>query len=84
MAFILCRCVIVAQQLPHDCPGHPVPGGAPAWITEELIAHTVKVWQPYYAKPLSACDALEILMNVGAVLNAVRDEVPPSDPSRSP
>ena len=74
----------MAKQLPHDRACHPVPDGAPAWISEELIAHTIKVWQPYYATPFGSDDALEILMNVGAVLNTVRDDLLPSDPSSFP
>lgn len=41
-----------------------VPPGAPRWVTDELIAHTLRVWQPRYKKELTPQDALEILMNV--------------------
>ncbi len=43
----------------------PVLRGLPEWITPELIADTVRVWQPYYAEPLTAKDAVGILMAVG-------------------
>ena len=37
----------------------------PAWITADLIAETLRVWQPYYAPPLTPEDAIGILLNVG-------------------
>lgn len=43
----------------------PVLHGLPKWITAELIAETVRAWQPYYAEPLTAKDAVGILMGVG-------------------
>ena len=30
-----------------------VPAGTPDWITAELIAQTIRVWQPYYAAVLT-------------------------------
>ena len=36
----------------------------PAWITESLIELTLRVWQPYYRKPLTRDDALSMLLNV--------------------
>ena len=42
-----------------------VPAGLPAWITADLIAETLRVWQPYYSEPLTAKDAIGILLNVG-------------------
>ncbi len=51
-----------------------VPAGLPAWITADLIAETLRVWQPYYSEPLTAKDAIGILLNVGnlfAVLSGV-------------
>lgn len=44
---------------------------APAWITPELIADTIETWQPYYVDRLTADDALEILLNVGAVIETL-------------
>lgn len=41
-----------------------VPPGAPAWVTTELIAHTIRVWQPYYDTPLTAEDALAMILGV--------------------
>lgn len=52
---------------PKPQPGKPsmVPAGAPSWITGELIQQTLRVWQPYYATPLTLDDALAMLLNVG-------------------
>jgi hypothetical protein len=52
--------------------GHPVsvPGVEPgrpmslAWMTDELIAETQRVWSPHYGRELSTDDAVEILRNV--------------------
>ena len=39
--------------------------GIPSWITPELIADTIRAWQPYYTEALTAKDAVGILMGVG-------------------
>lgn len=52
--------------------GHPVPvfGAVPdrplslAWMTDELIAETQRVWSPQYGRELSPDEAVEILRNV--------------------
>lgn len=41
-----------------------VPPGAPSWITAELIAYTLRVWQPQYDEHLTEDEAVEILWNV--------------------
>jgi hypothetical protein len=51
---------------------HPVsvPGTVPdrpmslAWITDDLIAETQRVWSPYYGRDLTVDEAVEILRNV--------------------
>lgn len=35
-----------------------------AWITDELIAETRRVWSPLYGRVLSTDEAVEILVNV--------------------
>ncbi|MBL8827451.1 MAG: hypothetical protein JNM18_10785 [Planctomycetaceae bacterium] len=45
-----------------------IPAGAPAWITLELIEHTIRVWQPFYQKQLIPEDALEIIQGIGRLL----------------
>ncbi|MDQ3329259.1 MAG: hypothetical protein M3552_01180 [Planctomycetota bacterium] len=48
-----------------------VPAGAPRWVTPELIAHTLRVWQPYYEIQLIPEDALEIMMGVGRLIEVL-------------
>jgi hypothetical protein len=50
--------------------------GAPAWITPDLIADTLETWQPYYAARLTEGDALEILLAVGRLTDALGDSPP--------
>ena len=45
-----------------------VPPGAPAWVTPELIEHTVHVWQPFYKRELTPEDALELLLSADRLL----------------
>ena len=60
---------------PTTSPSPPStrPAGAPAWVTEELLADTVAAWQPYYAEDLTAADALEILLVAGRLFEALGD-----------
>jgi hypothetical protein len=44
------------------------PDGIPSWITHELIALTLKVWQKRTTKALSREDAVIMLMSVGRLL----------------
>lgn len=48
---------------------------APPWITAELIEQTIRVWQPYYAHPLTPDDAITMLLNVGTLWRALSEEV---------
>ena len=48
-----------------------IPSGAPNWVTEELLHETVRIWQPFYADPLSPSDALSILLSFDELLDAV-------------
>lgn len=47
--------------------------GLPAWITPELIAETIRVWQPYHAQPLSEREAVEMLLAAANLLDCVRN-----------
>lgn len=47
---------------------------APAWVTEKLIALTLKVWQPYYDTPLTRHDAITMVLNVGQLFRALSPE----------
>jgi hypothetical protein len=42
----------------------------PAWLTEELIDATLKVWQPYYDAPLTREDAIEMILVAGRLMRA--------------
>jgi hypothetical protein len=48
-----------------------VPPGAPAWITGDEIAETIRVWQPNHKELLTPDDALEILVNVRNLLDVL-------------
>jgi hypothetical protein len=50
-----------------------VPTGAPAWVTAELIQHTLRVWQPYYEHPLTAQDALGMILSTGRIVVALTE-----------
>ncbi len=45
----------------------------PDWITPELIAETLDVWQPHYPKRLTDDDSIEILRSVGQLFDAFGD-----------
>jgi hypothetical protein len=49
-----------------------VPPGTPAWIDLSLTDRTIAVWQPYYSSPLTVDDAVEMLLTVGNLFNALR------------
>lgn len=42
-----------------------MPPGTPSWITPELVAMTLKVWQPFYTIALSVEEAVAIILSVG-------------------
>ena len=49
-----------------------------AWISDELLARTIDVWSANYGRPISEDEAVEILMNVkqlGEALLKARREV---------
>jgi hypothetical protein len=56
-------------------PPVAVPAGAPRWVTPELLADTLRVWQPYYGR-LTSEDALGIILNVGSLLDVLRSNRP--------
>ena len=63
---------------PVDQPTVPVavPPGAPDWITPELLAETIEIWQPYYRTTLTSADAAEILTNVTQLFIQLETDVP--------
>ena len=46
-----------------------LPPGLPGWVTAELLALTLEVWQPYYADPLTVDDAAAMLTGAGRLLS---------------
>lgn len=48
-----------------------IPPGTPAWITADLIAHTLRIWQPRYSAPLTPDDAVYIILNAGRLLDVL-------------
>jgi hypothetical protein len=48
-------------KLPGEVPDRPL---SLAWMTDELIAETQRVWSPHYGRDLSPNEAVEILRNV--------------------
>ena len=50
------------------------PAGAPEWVTVALLEDTLAAWQPYYPHPLTVDDALEILLTVGRLFDALGDD----------
>ena len=46
-----------------------LPGAA--WITDAAVADTIRVWAPYYGGKLTESEAVEILMNVKNLVDAL-------------
>jgi len=46
-----------------------LPGAA--WITDAAVADTIQVWSPYYGGKLTESEAVEILMNVKNLVDAL-------------
>ncbi|MGB0768093.1 MAG: hypothetical protein ACPGYV_10320 [Phycisphaeraceae bacterium] len=63
----------MSQSRHNATPPGPLPDAAgvcaPGWITDALIADTIQTWQPYYDEPLTEQDAIEMLVNVGRLLD---------------
>lgn len=43
----------------------------PAWISDALLAETIDVWTEAYGRAVSEADAIDILMNVGRMAEAL-------------
>ena len=52
---------VAPVQGPGQAPGRPL---SMAWISDELLAKTRRVWSKAYGRPVSTEEAVEILMNV--------------------
>jgi len=51
----------------------PVVPGAPTWVTPELFADTLATWRHFYSGELTHEQALEILLTVGQLFDALRE-----------
>jgi hypothetical protein len=55
----------VAPTIPLRAPAEPADRAlSRAWITDELLAETRRVWSNAYGRVITEADALEILTNV--------------------
>lgn len=45
----------------------------PAWISDELLEKTVRVWTRLMGKPISIADAIEILKRTGRLIDAIKN-----------
>jgi len=61
----------------ENCPHVTLPGPRPAWIPDALLAETVEVWSECYRRRVSEEEAVDILVNVRrlgeAILKAKRE-----------
>ena len=48
-----------------------LPPGASRWISPELVALTIRTWQPYYQETLTPEVAIAIIMNVGRLVEVL-------------
>jgi hypothetical protein len=48
--------------------------GLPAWVTDDWLRETIRVWQPYYKAPLTSDDAAEIILGWHRLLGVLREE----------
>jgi hypothetical protein len=52
-----------SSQTPSPGRTQRVPDGAPEWVTPDLIARTIDLFQPKYKEPLTPEASLEIILN---------------------
>ena len=45
----------------------------PSWITPELVALTIKTWQPYYKALISPEDAVTMILAVGRLYEVLSE-----------
>ena len=48
----------------------------PEWIDDELIEQTKAVWSPRYGRALTTPEAVEILLAMGRLIDAVQEQQP--------
>jgi hypothetical protein len=55
--------------VPRAAPGRPL---SLAWITDDLLTYTREVWSKAYGRPISEDEAIEILLNVKRLAEAMQ------------
>ena len=43
----------------------------PDWVDDDLVAQTIRVWEPYYDRPLAKADAAELLRTISQLVDAL-------------
>lgn len=46
------------------------------WIDDKLIEQTKAVWSPRYGRSLTTAEAIEILLSVGRLIDAIEERKP--------
>jgi hypothetical protein len=54
-----------------DAPQPDSPSLLPAWVDQSFIRQTIEVFQPRYSHKLTPEDALDMILNVGHLLDIV-------------
>ena len=68
---------VAPVQGPGQAPGRPL---SMAWISDDLLERTQRVWTNAYGRPVDELEAIEILMNVkqmAEVLMKAKQEMNP-------
>ncbi len=60
----------------HQPANAPVQPTIPSWVTPELIALTIKTWQPYYEALISPEDAMTMILAVGRLYEVLSEGRP--------
>lgn len=64
------------SSVPSQLAPPGVPPGAPAWVDGQLIALTIRVWQPYYEAELTPADALAMLLGTAQLWDTITKRGP--------
>ena len=52
------------------------PPPRPEWIDDRLVEETKAVWSPRYGRALTTAEAIEILVSVGRLIDAIQERKP--------
>jgi hypothetical protein len=59
------------QRADAGAPVASLPAATPGWITPDLVAYTIRVWQPRYPSTLSTEDAIDIISGAARLLRVL-------------